>query len=153
MKSFLILGFTVFFATVAAAQGAEVAEDPDAWNIGPFEAGEIDLDDFKWIARPVVVFADTPADPRFREQLQYLAERPEALVDRDVVILTDTDPEAQSALRTRLRPRGFSLVVLAKDGTVNLRKPFPWNVRELSRAIDKMPLRQEEMRDANRPGG
>jgi hypothetical protein len=27
-----------------------------------------------------------------------------------------------------------------------LRKPFPWDVREITRAIDKMPMRREEMR-------
>ncbi len=39
------------------------------------------------------------------------------------------------------------LVLVGKDGSVYLRKPFPWDVRELSRSIDKMPLRQQEMRD------
>jgi len=33
-----------------------------------------------------------------------------------------------------------------KDGSVALRKPSPWSVREISRAIDKMPSRREEMR-------
>ena len=40
------------------------------------------------------------------------------------------------------------LTVIGKDGGVKLRKPFPWDVRELSRSIDKMPLRQQEIRDA-----
>ena len=39
------------------------------------------------------------------------------------------------------------LVIIGKDGSVKQRKPLPWNVRELSRSIDKMPLRQQEMRD------
>ena len=38
-------------------------------------------------------------------------------------------------------------VLIGKDGTVYLRKPFPWSVREISRSIDKMPLRQQEIRD------
>jgi len=36
---------------------------------------------------------------------------------------------------------------VGKDGRVALRKPAPWSVRELSRSIDKMPLRQQEMAD------
>ena len=32
-----------------------------------------------------------------------------------------------------------------KDGQVKLRKPFPWDVREISRAIDKFPLRRQEI--------
>ena len=39
------------------------------------------------------------------------------------------------------------LVLIGKDGSVYLRKPFPWSVREIGRSIDKMPLRQQEIRD------
>jgi hypothetical protein len=66
---------------------------------------------------------------------------------RDVVIITDTDPAARSAVRTQLRPRGFMLAVIDKDGQVKQRKPLPWSVREISRAIDKMPTRQQEIQD------
>ena len=67
---------------------------------------------------------------------------------RDVVVLTDTDPAAQSPLRLRMRPRGFMLVLVDKEGQIELRKPFPWDVREITRSIDKMPLRQREIREA-----
>ena len=40
------------------------------------------------------------------------------------------------------------LVLVGKDGQIKLRKPFPWDVRELSNSIDKTPLRQQEIRDA-----
>jgi hypothetical protein len=69
-----------------------------------------------------------------------------SLALRDVIVITDTDPAARSALRRELRPRGFNLVLIDKDGRVNLRKAEPWDVREISRQIDKMPLRQEEIR-------
>lgn len=112
------------------------------------------LEDFLWIARPLVVFADNPADPRYVQQMQLITQRLDALADRDVVVLTDTDPSARSAIRLELRPRGFALNLIAKDGTVLLRKPAPWDVREISRSIDKQPLRQQEVRDrrdANAP--
>jgi hypothetical protein len=64
-----------------------------------------------------------------------------------VVVITDTVPEPISDLRRKLRPRGFMLVLMSKEGTVNVRKPFPWDVREISRSIDKMPIRQREIRD------
>jgi hypothetical protein len=111
-----------------------------------FEAADIDLAAFQWVARPLVVFADTPADPRFAEQVELLTARISELEGRDVVLITDTDPAAKSAVRQKLRPRGFMLALIGKDGGVKLRKPFPWSVRELSRSIDKMPLRQEEIR-------
>jgi len=36
--------------------------------------------------------------------------------------------------------------LIGKDGKVKLRKPRPWTVRELSRVIDKMPMRQQELK-------
>ena len=71
----------------------------------------------------------------------------EMLAERDVVILTDTDPAARSPIRLKLRPRGFMLAIIAKDGSIVTRKPGPWSVREISRSIDKLPLRQQEVRD------
>jgi hypothetical protein len=38
-------------------------------------------------------------------------------------------------------------VLVGKDGGNKLRKPFPWDVREISRSIDKMPMRQREIRE------
>lgn len=131
------------------AANTNVGAEPDAGNppaLLVVDAAEVTLDDFLWTNRPVVVFADTPADPRFREQLALLTSRPEPLIARDVVVITDTDPDGDSAVRTRLRPRGFQLTLIGKDGSVNLRKPLPWDVREITRAIDKWPLRQEEIR-------
>jgi hypothetical protein len=110
------------------------------------EAADVDLGDFIWVARPVVVFADSPADPAFRQQMQMLARDPGQLIERDVVVVVDTDPAARSAVREKLRPRGFMLVLIDKDGQIKQRKPLPWDVRELSRAIDKMPLRREELK-------
>ena len=106
-----------------------------------------DLSEFRWKKRPVLVFADSGDDPAYIEQIELLRERPEELLERDVIVLTDTDPEARAALRLKLRPRGFMLVLVGKDGGVKLRKPFPWDVREITRSIDKMPMRQREIRE------
>lgn len=116
------------------------------------EAADVDLDAFRWIKRPVVVFADSPADPAYVQQMQLLTRELDAVKDRDIIIITDTDPAAQTALRTKLRPRGFMLALIGKDGQVKLRKPLPWSVRELSRTIDKMPMRQQEIRDRRGDG-
>lgn len=110
-----------------------------------FDASEIVMDDLIWVARPVVIFAQTPDDPLYHQQLTLLTDRIDELALRDVIVITDTDPDDPSDLRLQLRPRGFMLAVVAKDGRVALRKPAPWDVRELSRSIDKMPLRQQEI--------
>ena len=138
----------------AAVEAPVLLSPVDAWREDPsvvLSAVDVDLDDFLWVARPVVVFADTEADPAFQQQIGYLAARADALVGRDVVVLTDTDPAAMSDLRRKLRPRGFMLAIIGKDGGVKMRKPFPWDVREITHAIDKFPLRKQELRDAREP--
>ena len=118
-----------------------------------FDATDVTLDAFLWQKRPIVVFADSPADPRFADQMQMLTSRPYDLVERDVVVITDTDPAAETSIRKRLRPRGFSVALIGKDGQIELRKPSPWSSRELARAIDKMPLRQQEVREQKAGAG
>lgn len=132
-------------AAEVLAQDADAAVEADD-PLRPRDAAGLDLEDFLWTARPIVVFADTDADPRFIEQMALLTQRPEALLERDVVIIFDTDPDARSSVRLALRPRGFSIVVLDKDGSIGLRRPGPRDVREIIRAIDNFQLRQEEIR-------
>jgi len=148
MKHVLSLVFASFIATMSMAQAAvEGADDPIILS-----DEVVDLDDFLWSKRPVLIFADSPNDPRFIEQMGYITERLSVLEERDVVVITDTDPGQQRDLRRKLRPRGFTLVLVGKDGVIYLRKPVPWQVREITRTIDKLPVRQQELRD-RRPGG
>ncbi|WP_298933311.1 DUF4174 domain-containing protein [uncultured Ruegeria sp.] len=147
MTRTLVLVFSALFPlTAMAADGAAPVDDAFVRPVGDSE-----LADFLWTHRPIVVFADTPADPRFQQQIDMLTKGEDVMRDRDVVVLTDTDPSARSAIRSELRPRGFQMVFVDKDGVVKLRKPAPWSVREIGRSIDKTPLRQREIRD--RRGG
>lgn len=129
MRKFSLLALFVSLLAVFAV--AQETSDP--------------LAEYKWIARPLVIFADSPFDPRFVRQMEMLAEDPAILEERDVVILTDTDLEAYGPLRQRLRPYEFTVVLLDKEGNIVLRKSSPWTPRELSRAIDKLPIRKDEI--------
>ena len=142
MKYFAQSVFAILLAATASfANETEVNDDAII-----LKGAEINLDDFLWVNRPIVVLADSPDDPRFLEQLRLLEERLPDLKERDVVVITDTDPSQQTDLRQALRPRGFMLVLIGKDGGIKLRKPTPWSVREISRVIDKMPMRRQEIR-------
>jgi hypothetical protein len=156
MKSVFSLVLAAFLP--AAALATEVAEQPVAMEevivdadaeqpegFFAYNAIDIDLADFQWVNRVIVVFADTPADPQFNQQMRILEQGYEELLARDAVIVVDTDPAARSQPRRQLRPRGFSLVFVDKDGDVKQRKPSPWSIRELSHAIDRTPLRRQEM--------
>ncbi|ARO15174.1 hypothetical protein BVG79_01832 [Ketogulonicigenium robustum] len=112
------------------------------------DAEGLDMAELAYVARLLVVFADSAAQPQFQRQLELLAEDPESLAIRDVMVIADTRPADGSAIRRQLRPRGFSLVLVEKDGRVELRKADPWNLREIARQIDKMPLRIQEINNA-----
>jgi hypothetical protein len=149
----LLLGSAPLAAQEASSAPTPQAEASEATDGLFLDVAPETLDELKWLKRVVAVFADSPNDPNFRRQMEALHEDPAALVFRDVVVLTDTDPAANSALRQTFRPRGFMMVLVGKDGQIKLRKPQPWSVRELSRAIDKTPLRQQELRDMGQRGG
>ncbi len=102
------------------------------------------LADLLWIARPIVLFADTPNDPRFIQQMQMLEQQARDLEDRSVVVLTDTDPAAAGPLRRELRPRGFGLVLIDTDGSIVQRRPAPTTAREIINLIDRLPSRRQE---------
>lgn len=133
-------------AQPASPEEVSVPEpEPARPELRILSAADTDPADFLWDARPIVVFADTPNDPAFREQMRVLEAGGAALIERDVVVITDSDPRAGSVWRQQLHPRGFSLVIIDKDGQVKQRRPLPWDVREISRAIDKLPLRRQEI--------
>lgn len=137
-------------AAIAALPFSALADTFDAWSADPtkvFTSAEVDLDELHWQLRAVVVFGDGDTDPLFLQQMELITSRIDELVERDVIVIADTDPNTLSELRKRLRPRSFMLALIGKDGGVALRKPAPWDVRELSRSIDKMPLRQQEIKN------
>ncbi|UFM63549.1 DUF4174 domain-containing protein [Paracoccus sp. MA] len=135
----------------ARSEGTAAPAGPAERELTVLPAAEADPAEFMWQARPVVIFADTAADPAFVEQLTALQRDPAPLLARDVVVVTDTDPATASVWRRQLRPEGFSLVLMDKDGQVKQRKPVPWSVREITRAIDKFPLRLREIGRAGLP--
>ncbi len=132
-------------AAQEAQSPSDSAESPAAIEILPAE--QVELDSYLWANRVLVVFSDTPADPRYIKQMQMIEERPRDLLEREVVVVSDTAPKPPSDVRAKLRPRGFALVLVDKDGGVKLRKPTPWSTREIARSIDKTPLRIQEIRE------
>jgi hypothetical protein len=149
----LVAALAILSAVPGIAQEKTVLERWEEDRTQVFDGSEVTLGDLQWIARPLVIFSDTPNDPRFRLQMDLIMSEVDRLAERDVIIITDTDRAAMSDVRTTLRPRGYMMALVGKDGRVALRKPEPYDVRELSRSIDKMPLRQQEIRDSNRAPG
>ncbi len=143
MRRTLAIVFSVFLPLCALAADSALLEEDGVFR----PAGDTELSSFHWEKRLIVVFADTPNDPRYRQQLDMLRAEEDMLVDRDMLVLTDTDPSERTPARMQLRPREFQVVLIDKDGGIKLRKPLPRSVREITRIIDKTPLRRQEVED------
>ena len=111
------------------------------------DAPGVTLAEFLWIKRPVLIFADSPNDPNFRRQIELIEADEGEVSEYDVVVIADANPGARSFLRQKFPPRRFGLILLDKDGEVKIRKPLPWDVREITHAIAKFPLTRQEMLD------
>jgi hypothetical protein len=139
----------IIFGFVTLSSSVTASETLATWKANPsniFSTSDIDLEEMVWVARPLIIFADSPLDPSFRQQMALLKEGLDMILERDVMVVVDTNPKLKTALRKNLRPKGFVWVLIGKDGSVKLRKPFAWSMRELSRVIDKMPMRQQEIK-------
>lgn len=133
-------------ADTDALNGTDMIEpEPQPEGLRILDAADIDPDEFLWEWRILAIMADTPNDPAFIRQMREINERPGELFERDVVVIVDTDRNSGSILRQRLRPRGFMLAIIDKDGEVKQRRPAPRDVREISAVIDRFPLRRQEM--------
>ena len=132
----------------------------------------LDLDVHAWEARPVLVFADAPDDPRLAAQRRAWGGRGDAVMadgaladgfaERDIVVYVVTPgavTREDADGRTHLLPAPgfreawgvgageFAVVLVGKDTGEKLRKVgAPLEPGELFGAIDAMPMRQAEMR-------
>ena len=106
-----------FLAVLALALPAlSLSARADEAPFAPVPADQVVEADLLFLRRPVIVFADSPYAPAFIRQMELLARSYAALAARDVILITDTDPANPSSLRKKLRPRGFSLVLILFAG-------------------------------------
>ena len=99
MKYFLAI--TILLFNIAKASASDVT-DSSIIEINLSNKNSISLDSFLWEKRPIIVFSNGPQDPSFVTQLNYLLSRLDSLKERDVVILTDTNPNLESAPNTTI---------------------------------------------------
>jgi hypothetical protein len=162
MKPIFTLVFALVFPFVASAQVADsamaqgtvasdaapameppLADMPEGLKV--LDARDIDVREYIWNSRILVVMADTPDDPMFARQLAALRERETEFVLRDVVVVFDSHPNKPSPLREVLRPRGFMTAIIDKDGEVKARRPAYRTGREWMAIIDRFPTRRQEL--------
>jgi hypothetical protein len=119
------------------------------------------LESLRWANRIFLVYASAPGADRAVEQLESFAAEIE---DRQIAwfVLGDgrvrtnlegpMDPAFEQHLKSRYfnpEPNGPVVVLIGKDGEVKSRLP-DLDLDRLFAQIDSMPMRRQEMRDANR---
>ena len=121
--------------------------------------GQVDLKQYQWEKRLILLFAPSAEDQVYREQVAVL-EGSEGLLERDLLTahlfgagsgqLGDevlSEDEA-AALRSEYEVEGeFTFILIGKDGTEKRRSQEVVQVEDLFTQIDSMPMRQREARE------
>lgn len=131
-------------------------------GIDGFSMGEL-----RWKNRPLLIFAPSPEDAQYREQVEKLEGTVTEIGKRDMVLLylfetagVLASPEGgeyrreelsrgeTESLRSRygVRDGEFRVILVGKDGGSKLDSSTPVEAAALFRRIDEMPMRQREMR-------
>ena len=117
---------------------------------------------YRWNARPLLIFAPTANDDRYRRQLKLLEASRAGMEERDMVLLAILGddpkvgvllgaPEALNAhdLRNRFQipAEQFTTILVGKDGGSKARYADPVEPATIFQLIDGMPMRRREMRE------
>jgi hypothetical protein len=107
---------------------------------------ETDLTSFKWKNRVLVILAPSADDPRLKEQRAIAAAGISGFSERDLVVVAETGSDGPLHRKFGLRVSDFQVLLIGKDGHLALQWTKPVSSEVLYSAIDKMPMRRDEMR-------
>jgi hypothetical protein len=124
------------------------------------QSRKVDLDQYRWKNRLVLIFAPSSVDDTYLKQKKELAGKSYELQDRDIIIFDLLESgkstidklsltyEQQSYLREEFEvpEDDFTFFLIGKDGTTILRSNETVPTDNLFALIDSMPMRREEMR-------
>lgn len=85
---------------------------------------------------PLIVFADTPLDDLYVQQLNELRTAREEFLEQRIILYFDDDPVANSSLRAQFEPEGFLFVLIGKDGEIKLQQSSPVSNAQLFAVVD-----------------
>ena len=154
MNQIILLTFFPFFIMAHIQAG-------DDKNISECPGENISLNQFQWENRIIVMFADHSESEPYQRQMNEFESQPKGLSDRDLVLISVFDKEcamfegkiisveSAESIRSRLSPTNdnYSIFLIGKDGGIKLKQDEFLAPDELFRVIDRMPMRQREMRD------
>ena len=124
------------------------------------KAMSIDLSQFKWKNRLLLIFAPNDNHPLFAALHESLSAQKPEVADRDLIVfevlesgqsrmnMEHLEPQSTDFLRKRfdVHQRQFTVILVGKDGGVKLNRQDKIDLQDIFALIDAMPMRQEEMR-------
>ena len=122
---------------------------------------DVHLDQFQWENRILVIFVSQSDSEIYQAQMEIFSEHMEGLKERDLITFSLFDEECSrlggdiitnssaESIRDRISPAdsAYSIYLIGKDGGIKLKKEELLEIDELFSTIDRMPMRQREMRD------
>ena len=152
-----LLLFIIFLPFFAMAQTSSIHSHQDQ----PCTGEEILLESFQWENRVLVLIAHNSDDEFYQNQMHKFSSLEDELLDRDLVTISIFNRECSTldgevisdsssqGIRERLSPpeSGYSIFLIGKDGGVKLKQDEVLEPAELFHVIDRMPMRQREMRN------
>jgi len=121
----------------------------------------LDLSQFKWGNRLLLLFAPHRDHPFFFNLHQKIMNRKVEAEDRDLVVFeilesgsstvnsNDLDPQTALTLRAKynIQQGEFAIILIGKDGGVKLNRREQTEIEDIFGLIDSMPMRQQEIRN------
>lgn len=116
---------------------------------------------YLWKNRPLILFAQSPDNPAYLGFHHNLTAQNDEIIDRHMVIIEifenglvridgDLDKHLNAdSLRRRFSAQKGQLtsILIGKDGGLKLRQKGRLHLGEIFSVIDRMPMRQQEMRN------
>jgi hypothetical protein len=120
----------------------------------------IDLNRYKQKYRLIILFSPSPDNEQYQSFKAQIPNQRDEIIDRDILIFhifetgksrtgeSFIDSNSADSLRNRfsIRPGGFTVILIGKDGDEKWRRESLAELGEMLALIDSMPMRQMEMR-------
>ena len=121
---------------------------------------DINLNDYKWENRILLLFSDDNTDKLYQQQLSLLNYHRSELDERDLILISvfeegGSSPDGNDISRAsakqlkdsyRTMNQPFTFILIGKDGGVKLKSNEVVLMDDLFGRIDSMPMRRQEMR-------
>jgi hypothetical protein len=106
---------------------------------------DTDLASYKWKNRVLVILAPSDNDPQLKEQRATAAASAAGFSERDLIVVTEIEVEGPIHRKFGIKLSDFQVLLVGKDGHSTLQWPKPVSSEVIFSAIDRMPMRRDEM--------